>query len=105
PWIWGGGVGWFVMLPLVLSRRTIRQMRGARVAVGFLAGMVLTTVAARLLFEPTPHPLVPLRYAWGWGLYGAGLLGLLGLGLACAFGGSLTDMPTQQTRRGDETLH
>jgi hypothetical protein len=105
PWIWGGGVSWFVMLPLVVSRRTIRQMRGARVAVGFLAAMVLTTVAARLLIEPSSHPLVPLRYSWGWGMYGAGFVALLALGLSLGFGGPVDDMPTQQERRGHETLH
>lgn len=105
PYIWAGGVSWFVMLPLVLSRRTIRQMRGARVAVGFLAGMVITTVLARLLVTPRSHPLVPVRYAWGWGLYSAGFVAVLALLLAWRFGGKLDDMPTQRVRRGDETLH
>jgi hypothetical protein len=105
PWIWGGGIGWFVMLPLVLSRRTIRQMRGARVAVGFLAGTVLTTVAARLVLVPRAHPLVPLRYSWGTGLYVAGCLALLALAFAVRFGGAIDDLPTGKTRRGDETLH
>lgn len=104
-WIWAAGVAWLVMIPLLLSRRTVRQMRGARVAVGFLASAVVITVAARLAMEPTPHPLVPIRYSWGWGLYAAGFLGLLALGLALRFGGSLEDMPTRRRRPPDETLH
>jgi hypothetical protein len=104
-WIWAGGVAWFVMLPLILSRRTIRQMRGARVAVGFLAGAVLVTVGTRIAFPPEQHPLVPLRYSWGWGLYTSGFLALIALVLATRFGGSLADMPTRQRRQGDETIH
>ncbi len=104
-WLWAGGVAWFVMLPLIISRRTIRQMRGARVAVGFLAAMVLVTVGTRIAFPPEPHPLVPLRYGWGWGLYTSGFLALIAVVLATRFGGSLTDMPTKQPRRGDEIIH
>lgn len=104
-WIWAGGLGWFTMLPLVLSRRTIRQMRGARVAVGFLAAMVLLTVAVRIGITPTPHPLIPIRYRWGWGMYAAGFLAVAALAGAFRFGGSTQDMPTAQPRPRDETLH
>ncbi|MEZ4446160.1 MAG: hypothetical protein R3B72_44195 [Polyangiaceae bacterium] len=104
-WIWAAGIAWFVMIPLILTRRSIRQMRGARVAVGFLASMVLLTVMTRLTIAPSQHPLVPLRYSWGWGLYAAGGLGALALWLATQFGGRLDDMPSQQPRKGSETLH
>jgi hypothetical protein len=104
-WIWAGGLGWFTMLPLVVSRRTIRQMRGARVAVAFLAAMVLLTVATRMAIAPTPHPLIPLRYHWGWGMYAAGFLSVLAIAMATRFGGSTTDMETKQQRPRDETLH
>jgi hypothetical protein len=105
PWIWAGGVAWFVMLPLVASRRTVRQMRGARVAVGFLAAMVATTVLARLTVPVAEFKLVVLRYSWGWGLYCAGFLSIVAFALATRFGGSVEDMPTKRARRGDETLH
>ena len=104
-WIWAGGLGWFVMIPLLVTRRTIRQMRGARVAVGFLASMVLLTVVTRLALTPTAHPLIPVRVSWGWGMYAAGCLACMALVLTWKFGGDITDMPTQQPRRGDETLH
>jgi len=104
-WLWGAGIGWSIMLPLVASRRSIRQMRGARVAVGFLAAVVLTTVTARLVFVPRPHPLIVHRYAWGWGMYATGMLALAALVLAFRFGGTIEDLPTRQGRRGDETLH
>ena len=104
-WVWAGGIAWFIMLPLVATRRTIRQMRGARVAVAFLAAMVLLTVATRLGVAHSSNPLVPIRYAWGWGIYTAGALSALALAVAFRFGGSLADMPSQQGRPSEETLH
>lgn len=104
-WIWAGGLAWFIMLPLVATRRTIRQMRGARVAVAFLAATVLLTVAVRIAVTPKPHPLIPIRYAWGWGMYAAGLLSLAAIVSGIRFGGPKDDMPSKQRRRRDETLH
>jgi hypothetical protein len=104
-WLWAPAVAWFVMVPLVLSRRSIYKMRGARVAVGFLAGIVLTTVAVRVGFTPVSSLLRPVRVAWGWGLYGSGVVALLALAVATRFGGRLDDVPTKQPRRGEETLH
>jgi hypothetical protein len=104
-WLWAGGIGWLVMLGLVVSRRTIRQMRGARVAVGFLAATVLVTVAVRVMTTPKPHPYIPVRVAWGWGLYAAGGLAALAIAMAFRFGGAIDDLPTRQGRRGDEVIH
>jgi hypothetical protein len=104
-YIWAGGIAWFVMLPLVVSRRSIRQMRGARVAVGFLAAMVLLTVAVRLGVTPKQHPLIPIRYAWGWGMYASGCLAAMALVLTLRFGGSTADMPSTAKRPTDETVH
>ena len=105
PWLWGAWVGWFIMLGLVASRRTVRQMRGARLAVMIMASFVLATVLMRIALTPTPHPLVARRYGWGWGLYSCGFLALIALVQGYRFGGSLEDMTTEQARPGDETLH
>ncbi|MBI4702038.1 MAG: hypothetical protein HY744_12945 [Deltaproteobacteria bacterium] len=104
-WLWAAGVGWAVMLALVASRRTVYHMRGARVAVGLLAAVVLATAVLRALLVPESTVLRPVRIEWGWGLYAAGLLAAAALLAAPRFGGSLIDMPTRQRRRGDETLH
>jgi hypothetical protein len=104
-WIWASGVAWFVMLPLVITRRSIYKMRGARIAVGFLAGIVLTTVAVRIGFTPASSPLRPVRFEWGYGLYGSGVVAVIALAVAAFFGGRIDDLPTQRRRRGDETLH
>ncbi len=105
PWLWAAGVGWFIMLGLVASRRTIRQMRGSRVAVAFLAAMVLMTVVVRLIAAVPTHPLIPIVVQWGWGLYAAGVLAAMALGFGLRFGGSVEDMPTRQSRPPGETLH
>ena len=104
-WLWAAPVAWFVLVPLVLSRRTIHRMRSARLIVGFLAAVAFATAALRIAFQPHPSPLWPTRIAWGWGLYAAAAVGLAALVAAVGFGGSLGDMPTRQRRRGDETLH
>jgi hypothetical protein len=102
---WAPAVAWFVLFPLVLTRRSIYKMRGARVAVAFLAGIALVTVISLLTHPPHSAALRPVRIEWGWGVYAAGALGLAAVLAAFGFGGKLDDVPTAQARRGDETLH
>lgn len=104
-YFWAPAVAYFVMIPLVVTRRSIYKMRGARVAVGFLAGIVLTTVAVRLGFRPQSITVRQAHFDWAWGLYATGLIALAALAAAIGFGGRLDDLPTAQPRRGDETLH
>jgi hypothetical protein len=92
-WIWAAGIAFLVMVPLVLSRRSVHAMRGARFAVGFLAGVVLVTVIVRIAFVPTGSTLRPVRYEWGWGLYACGAIALLVIGAVTRFGGSLEQLP------------
>ncbi len=105
PWLWAAGVAWFVMAALVVSRRTIRQMRGSRVAVTFLAAMVLLTVLMRYFLKTSSHPYIVHRFSYGWGLYTSGFLSLVAVVLGVRFGGALEDMPTTQERPQDEVLH
>ncbi|MBK8252612.1 MAG: hypothetical protein IPK82_08080 [Polyangiaceae bacterium] len=98
-WIWATGVAYLVMIPLVLSRRTVHAMRGARVAVAFLAGVAVVTVLVRLLFVPSGTALRPVRYEWGWGLYACGVVAVLSVAAALRFGGTLTnfsDIPVEK---------
>lgn len=92
-WIWAAGVAFLVMVPLVLSRRSVFAMRGARFAVAFLAGVALVTVAVRLAFTPSGTAIRPVRYEWGWGLYACGAVAVAVLALASRFGGELDDLP------------
>jgi len=92
-WIWAAGIAYLVLIPLVLSRRSVHAMRGARVAVAFLAGVVIMTVAVRLLFVPTGSMLRPVRFEWGWGLYVCGAIAVAIVAFATRFGGKLDDLP------------
>jgi hypothetical protein len=86
-WAWAPGVAWFVLFPTVLSRRSLRQMRGARLAAAFLAAFPGLT--ALLLLARPPHAShgVPLRFTFGVGLYATMVLSALSVGVSLTFGG------------------
>jgi hypothetical protein len=102
---WAPAVAWFVLFPLVLTRRSVHKMRGARVAVALLAAIALLTVVLPLVHPPPSSPHRVVRIAWCWGIYASAAVGLAALLAAFRFGGRLDDLPTRATRRGDETLH
>jgi hypothetical protein len=109
-WIWGACVAWFILFPMTLTRRSIDQMRGARVAAAFLSAIPVVTVAILWLMPPHAR-YVPIRFDWGWGLYATFGLGLLATLVAVRFGGRIDDMRVagpgtahQGVPRG-ETLH
>lgn len=102
---WAPATAWFVLLPLVLTRRSIYKMRGARVAVGFLAGIALITVINLMLHPPQAGRYRQVHVEWAWGLYASGAVALAAVLAAFRFGGKLEDIPTRQSRRGDEVLH
>ncbi len=105
-WMWAPMVAWMVLIPLVLSRRSVFKMRGARVAVAFLCAMVVMTVAVRLVFPPRGTTLDPINLEWRAGAWLTLALGLGGLGLAARFGGRLDELSTRAVRRPDsQTLH
>jgi hypothetical protein len=90
-WLWGGAVAWSVILPLVVSRRTITQMRGARVIVTLLAAVTLGQIVMLLAFPPRAGPVVPLAFDWSWGMYASAALSALGVLVGLRFGGSLEE--------------
>ena len=105
-WIWGAFVAWFVLLPMTISRRSIDQMRGARVAAAFLSAIPIITTSILWLMPPRPR-YVPIRFEWGWGLYATWILGILATITAIRFGGRIDDIKVARgglSRRG-ETLH
>lgn len=105
-WMWAPLVSWMVLVPLVVSRRSIYKMRGARVATAFLCAMALLTVVVRIAFPPSGTALDPLRLEWEYGIWATGLLGIAGLVASLRFGGRIDDLTTRHDHRaGDETLH
>jgi hypothetical protein len=105
-WIWGAGVAWFILFPMTLTRRSIDQMRGARVAAAFLSAIPVLTVSILWLMPPHAR-YVPIRFEWGWGLYATLVLGLVATFAAVRFGGRIDDIKVARgavAGRG-ETLH
>ena len=112
-WFWSAGVAWFVLLPVVLSRRTLDQMRGARVAAAMLSAIPLLTAA--LLYVVPVRSRVPLRFGFGLGLGATLALGLVATAAACFFGGKLPTPaspaasadapPTPAPKRRGRVLH
>jgi hypothetical protein len=101
-WVWGAGVAWSVLVPTVLSRRTIRQMRGARVAAAFLATVPATTAAVLLARPPHGGHGVPLHFTFGPALYATLALSAIGFVAGALFGGRADDI---RVNRGSSTGH
>lgn len=99
---WAAAAAWFTLLPLVLSRRTARAMRGVRLIAALLAA-VPTIIAGSLLLNPPSAAqvrgvVVPLRFEWGVGLVATLVLGLLASALAVFAFGRLPQANTGVTR-------
>jgi hypothetical protein len=106
-WLWGGATGWFVLLPLVATRRSIHQLRGARpIAVAFSA-MTLGEVLM-LVSRPPQGRLVPIEIHWSWGLYASALVSLVAAVVSLFLGGKLPKIPTTisaSTSSAGKTIH
>jgi len=104
-WAWGAGVAWFVLLPTVLSRRSIAEMRGARVAVAFLSSIPGVTALVLLLRPPHGSHGVPLRFSFGGGVYATLVLSVAALGVAVLFGGRADDIRLRRGTSRGEVVH
>ena len=103
-WAWGAAVAWIVLVPTVLSRRSIRQLRGARVAAAFLAAVPAVTTAI-LLLKPPHSSLVPIQFAWSpafWATLGVSLVGTL---LGARLGGRVDDIQVSRGTSVGQDLH
>lgn len=104
-WSWAAAVAWFVLIPIVLSRRSIMQMRGARVAVSFLTAIPGTTAALLLTRPPHGGYGVPLRFTFAWGLYATLGVSALALVKAFFFGGRLDDIRVKRGTSAGQVVH
>lgn len=106
-WLWGGAVGWFVLIPLVWTRRTIYKLRGVRpIAVAFSA---MTLGEAIVLFSMPPQSrFVTVEIHWAWGIYAAALVSFAAALISVFLGGSLPPLPAPAPREPeaeDRVLH
>jgi hypothetical protein len=105
-WLWGGATAWLVLIPLVLTRRTIARMRGVRVVTVMFAAMTLTEVLMLWLLPPR-RGAVPLELSFRYGLFLSGAVSLAAVAVATRFGGSLDNLPkflldTRSSAAGEE---
>jgi hypothetical protein len=101
-WAWAAGAAWFVLLPIVVSRRSIMQMRGARVAVSFLAAIPGTTAALLLTRPPHGAHGVPLRFTFAWGIYATLAAAVV---VAFFFGGRIDDIRVKRGTSAGQVVH
>jgi hypothetical protein len=104
-WAWGAGVAWFILVPTVLSRRSILQLRGARVAAGFLAAVPGTTVAVLLARPPHGAHGVPVHFTFGPALYATLGLSILALAAAALLGGRADDIRLRRGSSAGQLVH
>lgn len=103
-WLWAACVGWTVLIPTVLSRRSIAQLRGARVAAAFLAA--IPAVAVGVLLAKPPHGgLIPVRYTWDWPIYAMLGVSLLAIAFAVRLGGGVDDIKVARGTSKGQHLH
>lgn len=89
-WLWGGAAAWLVSLALVVSRRSLREMRGVRAILVVFAAMTATEVVLLACSSPRGSRLVHYHYEWRWGFYASLLLSCGGVLAALGFGRAAT---------------
>jgi hypothetical protein len=103
-WSWAACCAWVVLVPTVLSRESIAQLRGARVIATFLAAIPAVTVA--ILLARTPHrDLVPVRFAWMWPMYATLLVSAAATLVSLRLGGRIDDVKVTRGSSRGQILH
>ncbi len=100
-WAYGAGVAWMVLVPTVLSRRTVAQMYGARVAAAFLAAIPGVEVIVLKCFPPRTLYFT-LGFDFTWAFWATLVLSAVSVFFAVRLGGRMEDV---EVRRGTSTGH
>lgn len=95
-WVWAGAVGWFILIPLVITRRTIASMHGVRAVCVFFASMTAGEILVLANVSPTSKVHVPIDFGWAWGLFFSALVSIFGTIVALGFGGPLLRRTDQE---------
>jgi hypothetical protein len=104
-WVWASGVAWVVLVPTILSRRTIFQMRGARVASAFLSAIPGVTVAILLARPPSGGRGVPLVFDYGWPLFVTLAVSIAATLISLRLGGRADDIKVARGTSKGQDLH
>lgn len=104
---WAVAAAWFTLLPLVVSRRSIRQMRGARLIAAVLSAMPLISAGVLMAFPPKAIEVrsaisITNRFDWGAGVYATIAIGVVAVLISVLrFGGA----PLPSGAHSGETKH
>jgi hypothetical protein len=81
------------------------HMRGARVAVCFLAAVPGLTAA--LLYAHAPHPRygIPLRFSFDTGLFATMALSFVAVAIGLFFGGRVDDIAVRRGTSAGQIVH
>ncbi len=88
-WLWGGAVGWFILLPLVFTRRSIAAMRGVRMIAAIFASMTAAEILVFVNVTASRQSQVVVQFAWEWGIWVSCFVSALGTCAAVMFGGGI----------------
>lgn len=103
-WLWACFAAWVVLVPTVLSRRSIIQMRGARVAAGFLSA--IPGVAITILLAKPPHgSIIPVKFTFDWPMYAMLGVSIVSLLLSFRLGGSMEDIKVNRGTSKGQAVH
>ncbi len=102
-WLWACCAAWVVLAPTVLSRRSIFQMRGARVAAAFLSA--IPAVAIGVLLSNPPHAIYRVRYTWGWPMWATLAVSVTAIVVSFRLGGRLEDITVKRGTSKGQDLH
>lgn len=96
-WLWGGAVGWFILLPLVITRRSIAAMRGVRMIAAIFASMTATEILVFVNVTASRQSQVVVQFAWEWGIWVSCFISALGTCVAATFGGTIPQPRASET--------
>lgn len=97
--VWSLLVAWMILVPAVLSRRTLLQMWGSRVACAFLSavpGIYSLIALTGSTSKATAVPGVFYRWHWGPGVYATIVISAVATYFALRFGGPVGGEPAKK---------
>ncbi len=98
-WLWAGAVAWFVLIPLVLSRRTLADLWGVRIVSTLFSSLSFFQVLLVVATSPNHSTRVPFEHRWLWGSWTTAAISLLGCIFALGLGGRRPARATESKPR------
>jgi len=96
-WLWGGAIGWFILVPLVFTRRSIAALRGVRMITAVFASMTALEILVFVNMTASRQTQVLVQFAWEWGIWVSSFVSAIGTCAAVTLGGSLPETPQEPT--------